>query len=237
MNAFIIKIFKASDNLEECKRFMRGHSDVLKEFGISKLTSADEEWFYHKNTYVITVDSLETGEMVGGIRAQIADRILPLPMEKAISEKDSRVFKLVENLIDGGTGEICGLWNSRKIKGFGLSTILMKSIIVILPQLNLSTFLGLCAPWTFQTLKDCGYTVIKSLGNSGTFYYPKEDLVATAIMIKDTNKLLDASSEFKDWIFDLRESLKQVRIDKPNKIPLELHFDLEIKTKKNVEVF
>lgn len=229
-----IRIFKAIDDLASCERFMEGHTNVLKIYGVTQVTSARKDWFNNPDAYVIVAESIDTDEMVGGIRAHIANDTHPLPLEEAIEEKEPSVKDFVKSLAVDGTGEICGLWNSRTVKGMGISVILMRTVIAILPQLNLKTFLGLCAPHTFDQLQKLGYAPIKSLGNNGTFYYPKEDLVATAIMIQDTEKLPTSDPFDKSIVMDLRQNLVQKKTEKGPLGEINIDYNLKINVKKEL---
>ena len=67
-----------------------------------------------------------------------------------------------------------------------------------------------------------------SVGNNGTFYYPKLDLVATAMILKDVTNLGKANQEERDAIFKLRENLNIVRKEELRKKELEIHYELQI---------
>lgn len=224
-----IRIFKAIDDQEACESFLEGHTNVLKIYGVTQITSARKDWFSNPDAYVIVAESIETGEMVGGIRAHVANNTHPLPLVEAIEKIDPSIINFVEQLAINRTGEICGLWNSRTVKGMGISVMLMRAVIAILPQLNLKTFLGLCAPHTYESLKKLGYVVIPSLGKNGTFYYPKEDLVATAIMIHDTDSLTTSDQFDKAIVMDLRNNLKQYKIELGPLGKINVDYDLVIK--------
>ena len=224
-----IRIFKAIDDQESCESFMEGHTNVLKIYGVTQVTSARKEWFSNPDAFVIVAESVETGEMVGGIRAHVANNTHPLPLVEAIEKIDSSIINFVNQLATDRTGEICGLWNSRTVKGMGISVMLMRAVIAILPQLNLKTFLGLCAPHTYESLQKLGYVVIHSLGNNGTFYYPNEDLVATAIMIHNTDGLPTSDPFDKAIVMDMRNNLKQHKIELGPLGEINVDYDLIIK--------
>ncbi len=224
-----IRIFKAIDDQESCESFMEGHTNVLKIYGVTQVTSARKDWFSNPDAYVIVAESIQTGEMVGGIRAHIANDTHPLPLVEAIEKIEPSIVHFVKQLATVGTGEICGLWNSRTVKGMGISVMLMRAVIAILPQLRLKTFLGLCAPHTYESLKKLGYVVIPSLGNNGTFYYPKEDLVATAIIIHDTENIPTSDPFDKELVMDLRKNLNQNKMELGPLGEINVDYNLTIK--------
>jgi len=235
---FDLKVYRSIDHRAVCEEFLQGHEEVLSLFGIKKLSSANASWFNNPGSYMIIARN-DLGDMVGGIRLHIAeDGAEPLPLIEAIQEMDSKVHSFVAKYAVNGTGEICGLWNSRKVKGLGISFALMKGIIVISAQLGLSTILGLCSPYTLEWLKSVGFTKDESLGKNGTFYYPKEDLVATTIIVKDTSDLLDADHLVRKEIFYIRNQLRQTittEIDTEKKIVI--NYSLSIVEQKDLIEF
>ena len=225
-----IRAFRAMDELESCMKFVEGHMKILKVFDIAMITSANVEWFNDPNTYVIAAESTETGKMLGGARVQIAGGKLPLPIEKAVTEIDDRIHETIKEYSREGTGELCGLWNSREIAGMGIGSVyLTRTAVCIAPQLKLKTLFALCAPYTVEMGEKVGFRVTTFLGNNGTFYYPKEDLVATGMLLPNSYTLETAISEEKDEIFSIRENLKQMKVAEGRRGKFDLYFDLEIK--------
>ena len=208
-----IRAFRAMDELESCEKFVEGHMRILKVFDIAMITSANVEWFTDPNTYVIAAESTETGKMLGGARVQIAGGKLPLPIEKAVKDIDERIHDEVKRLIPEGTGELCGLWNSREIAGMGIGSVhLTRTAVCIAPQLKLKSLFALCAPYTVEMGEKVGFQVTTSLGNNGTFYYPKQDLVATGMLLHDCYKLDTADPVERAEIMSIRDNPQQMRI-------------------------
>lgn len=208
-----LDIFRAIDDLNACKEFMDGHEGVLRSFGITKVTSANTDWFNNPQAYVI-VARAEDGELIGGIRLHIHNKTHPLPLVKAIEHKDPKVNAIVAEYAEGKTGEICGLWNSRKVKGKGVSALLMQAIVIILEEFEMTSLLGLCSPYTKETLQSLGFTLEKRLGDNGEFNYPNEDLVATSIVIPDPLELNFASTVNREMIFSVRNNIRSRIIEK-----------------------
>ena len=204
-----IRAFRATDDHDTCEKFVQGHRKVLEIFGISEITSNNEAWFYDPDVYVIVAESIETGEVYGGARIQMKTSLTsqPLPIEKAIGEMDNRIFGIIQNELMNGNylGEICGLWNSRKVAGMGIgSIVLVRCAVAIATHLNLSKLVGICHVSNVKNNARVGYEIITDLGDEGTFYYPKSDLLAAALIINDLQELPTAQQKHKDLIFDLR---------------------------------
>lgn len=224
-----IKAFRAIDHLDLSERFAAGHAKVLLDYGVTKVTSSSTAWFYNPSVYVLIAENIETGEVVGGVRIHVADGVTPLPFEDAVSLVDMKVFELVKDHIPGRTGELCGLWNSKSTAGWGLgSYILMRAGISMTTQLNLSSLFALCAPHTLKISVEKGFEVETSIGNEGTFIYPKLDLIATSIIIRDTVELPVALPEERESIFNLRDNPKLVREEDSKRGALRITYDLII---------
>jgi hypothetical protein len=222
-----IRSFRAIDDIESCKVFAAGHAKVLFDYGVTKVTSSGASWFYNPSVYVMIAERMDTQETVGGIRIHLADGVTKLPMEDAISLVDTKVFDLIDKYATNGTAELCGLWNSKTTAGLGIgSYFLMRAGISVAPRLNLNSLFALCAPHTLKISVEKGFEVETSIGNEGTFIYPKLDLLATTIIIKDLQSLPHALNTERELILDLREKQKLNRVESGPKGDMEIFYDL-----------
>lgn len=197
-----IRVFRAIDDLESCKRFAEGHANVLRDYGVTKVTSSKNDWFYNPDVYVAIVETIDTGIVVGGERIHIVNGKYPLPIEEAVSVVEKKIYDLVASYANNKvTGEICGLWNARAIAGRGVSILLTKLGVAMAHMLKMDSLFVLCAPYTVAMCQTAGFQIETSIGNKGTFIYPKLDLVATALVVKDIGVLSTASDAFKKEIF------------------------------------
>lgn len=227
-----LRAFKAMDEAETCQKFAEGHMRILKAFGISMITSANLEWAQDPLTYVIVAEDPDTNKVLGGARVQIAGGKLPLPIEKAVKELDPRIHDVVMEYAKEGTGELCGLWNSREIAGLGIGSVyLTRTAVCIAPQLRLKTIFALCAPYTVEMAEKAGFQIATFLGHNGTFYYPKEDLVATGMLLHNSYVLATADEKERTEILSLREHPHQLKLETGRRKEFELQYDLEIKNK------
>ena len=225
-----LRVFRATDEIETCQKFVEGHMKILKVFGITMITSANVEWFEDPDTYVIVAESTVDNRVLGGARVQRAGGKYPLPIEKAVTELDPRIHQVVNDYAVAGTAELCGLWNSREIAGMGIGSVyLTRTAVCIAPQLKLKTMFALCAAYTVEMAQRAGFQVATHLGNNGTFYYPKEDLMATGMLLYDSNELSTADGEERAEILSLRDNPVQTRAEKGRRGNFDLLYDLEIK--------
>lgn len=224
-----LRAFRAIDEPETCHKFMLGHMQVLKNFGIEMITSAKDEWFSNPDVFVFIVESLDRTKVFGGARIHVAGGYQPLPMEDATGSMDPSVYGLIRNLGQRGVAEGCGLWNSREIAGYGIGSIfLSRAGVVIASQLGIGSAFALCAPYTVALAEKIGYRIEKGIGKEGTFYYPRLDLIATAMVYYDLDNLSTADEEDKNSILFLRNTPKTVRIETLRRKEIEIHYEIEI---------
>lgn len=226
----VIKAFRAVNDPDACHRYVEGHMKVLRIFGITMITSANVEWISDPYTYVIMVESEDGEKIYGGARIQLAGGKHPLPLETAVEELEPEVSKVVQEYAARGTGEFCGLWNSREVAGLGIGSMYLgRAALAITEQINVNTLFGLCAPSTVKNSARIGFEIATFMGNNGTFYYPKQDLVATAVVIKDTQVLASADPDEREIIMELRKNPVQFKIDEgPRGKILEIDYKLLI---------
>ncbi len=232
-----VKVFRADLEPEECTKYVEGHRKVLEAYGVTQVTSANLSWMKEPFTYIILVESKRTGEVLGGGRIQIAGGKTSLPIETAIDQMDPNIFKMVKAEAKNGTGEYCGLWNSKKIAGFGIGSIVLVRVgVAVMSQLNLQSMFAFCSPATVPISKRVGYKEILSLGEDGTFYYPKDDLLATALLLENPEKLEFARPKEREIILDLQKNPNQRVMHYGRKGNMEIEFNLKIERHSKLEI-
>lgn len=224
-----LRAFRAVDDPAACELFVEGHAHVLTSIGVTKVTSSKNEWTRNPAAFVLIVESLDRTKVFGGARVHVAGGSEPLPIEQATGSLDRSIFELVWQYARHGTGEICGLWNSREIAGYGIGSIfLTRAAVAISTQIGLQSLFALCAPYTVKMAETVGYEIETSIGNEGTFYYPKLDLLATTMLLKDVSTLARANEDDRAAIFKLRENLNLVRTEVLRKKEIEIHYETRI---------
>ena len=225
-----IRAFRAVDQPELCDRFIEGHSRVLTSVGVEKVTSNSNEWTNNPASFVILCESQDGEKVFGGARVHAHGGTQILPIEEATIEMDSSITQHIEKFASVGTGELCGLWNSMEVAGMGIGAVyLIRCAIAILPQLDMNTCWALCSPFSARIAKNYGFMKYPEVGNDGTFYYPKIDLLATACLVEDSSKLENGDDFEIKRIVDLRENPIQ-KVDEVNRgrtlnVEYNLHLD------------
>ena len=229
-----LRAFRAVDEPGTCELFIEGHTHVLTSIGVTKVTSSKHGWTTNPAAFVMVVESMDGKKVYGGARVHVAGGSEPLPIEQATAGIDPKVYDLVFNYAQQGTGELCGLWNSREIAGYGVGSIfLIRTAVAISYQIGIQSLFALCAPYTIPPGKAVGMELDTSIGNEGTFYYPKLDLVATTMILKDVPALKKAYEEDKAAIMKIRNNLNITRTEILRKKEITIHYEIAIPKLEN----
>ncbi|MDX5320956.1 MAG: hypothetical protein LPK45_07605 [Bacteroidota bacterium] len=203
----LFKAYRAIDDYATCQEYAAGHRRVLEGFKLTNISTNNLDWAENPNVYVVIAQSLETGNLLGGIRIQVADGVHPLPVEDAVSHFDPKVHDMVnEYRINGGTGELCGLWNSREeAPNMGITLNLVLAGMSLCNQLPITSLFTIVAKYTLKIALQVGYRVEKGLGNSGEFVYPNSNYVARVLSM-NPQTLEFTYDIYKDQILNYRNN-------------------------------
>jgi len=222
--------FKPVDDPELSDRYLTGHTRVLEDYGITNITSNNRVWLEMPCIYGVVAQN-EEGELVGGIRVQMADGVHPLPVEKAVGHMDARIHDVVKRYYENGVGELSALWNAKSVAGYGISVLLTRAGISITNQFQCNTLVGICGDYTLEMFKNVGFVVDNSLGSNGEFFYPKQDFIARVLGILNSSNLETAETENRARMLDLRNNPVQRFIETGPKGPVEIEYNLIIPPK------
>ena len=224
-----LRAFRAIDDPKACELFIEGHTNVLASIGVKKVTSSKDEWMYNPAAFVLIVESLDGENVYGGARVHVAGGSQPLPVEEATGKMDNKIFNLVYQYAQNGTGEVCGLWNSREIAGYGVGSIfLTRAAVAISTQIGINSLFALCAPYTVKMAESVGYKLENRVGNNGTFYYPKLDLIATTMILEDIKNLPLADPDERNAINKIRSKSDVTEIEILRKREIEIEYRANI---------
>lgn len=222
-----IRAFRACDDVKTREAYHIGLEQVLSYYGITRVTSQSRDWFENPDTWLITVETLDGSQVLGGSRMQMALPDFPLPIEKAVAFKDASVFGLVDSLRANGVGELCGMWNSRKVAGMGLGSVYLGIASIAIAHKNgMGSVLCLCAPSTKNMAYNLGFILNEDLGNKGEFIYPKENLVATAMIMHDPETVHLAAPFEKQRIHALQKDPNIIAEETTPRGDITIHYEL-----------
>ncbi|MBE7175966.1 MAG: hypothetical protein INR69_06155 [Mucilaginibacter polytrichastri] len=224
-----LRAYRAIDEPETSLKFIKGHEHVLTSIGVQKVTSSKNEWMENPAAFVLVVETMDGQRVLGGARVHVAGGSELLPIEQATGKFDPYIHDLVRGYAQQGTGEICGLWNSREISGYGIGCIfLIRAAVAISEQIGIQSLFALCAPYTIKPVVSCGMQLEDSVGNKGTFYYPKLDLLATSMILKDVPTLHKAEDDDREAIMKIRREADVIRIEELRRRQIEIHYQTTI---------
>lgn len=227
-----IKAFKAIDNLDLCQQYSEKYAEVLRSYGINSKTMIDTSWYDNPNVYAIVAQDKNSGKMIGGARIEVKSPKYLLPVEEAVGEIDPNIYDFMRpDSSSRKVGELCRVWNVREVSGVGLSAIVIVSTvaeagIVIAKRLQLKALSVLAAPWTLSLFKKVGFSVETSLGNNGTFNYPRPGLEATVMFLSDITDIKNAQEIERENIKSLRLNPRQIKAKQGLNGNLNVEFDL-----------
>lgn len=224
-----VRIIKANEDLCATDKYVEGHKKVLETYGVTKVTSADTIWKEDPNVYLILVEAIDDKRILGGARIQLNSLDYDLPLVHAIKDLDIRILDYMRPYQPLEVAELCGLWNSKEVAGYGIGSIYLGRVgVAICSQLKLKRLLALCSPATLRNCYKVGYKIITTLGDNGKFYYPKEGLIATALEISDLEELQSAHPDDREYILNLRKNLSYLSQESGPKGLMDIEFDLKI---------
>ena len=232
MTSIIFRAFCAVDEPASCQKFIDGHRRVLESYGIGMITSNNALWAEHKNTFVILAEAPDDGRALGGVRVQISDDKLPLPIVHAVGQVDSKIHEVITKHTGKIIAEACGLWNAREIAGYGYSFFILRSAIALAYHLQVDSLFALAAPVTVEMCLNAGFIIERYLGKDGFFNYPKLDLVATAMVINDLERLNYASETDREHIFQIMQNPDYIALAHGPKGDVTIDYRLSLNREK-----
>lgn len=230
METLTFKAFRAVDDPSLCAEFLAQHRKVLEDFGITNVTTNNEDWTSDPNTYVIVALS-NTNGMVGGIRVEVDHGTRELPIHSALFPHDHRIAPALAALREAGNGEVCGLWNANKYASMGLPAMLAFAAVSLGNQIGLRSMVCLVAHYTLRHALKSGFTIMEEIGNGGTFTYPIPSIRAIAMVIPDAIALSTAPLEHRRNMMSLRLRPEQERIEVLGTVPTRCVYQLCIDKK------
>jgi hypothetical protein len=203
-----LRAFRAIDEEDTCLRYMEGHARVLTDYGITNISTNNATWKDNPSVYGIIAED-EEGNALGGVRIHLTDGIYPLPVENAISDREPALGSILYSYPLNSAGELCGLWNARKIAGLGTSVLLVRALIAIASQLELTTIFTFCGRHTVYLAKLMGFHLEESIGEKGLVFYPTPQFASYLYYNSDIRELTETEEQNRNHILDLRKQPKQ----------------------------
>jgi len=205
---YLISAFKATDDLELCLAYKKGHLKVLEDYGITNVSSNNEDWFFDDQVYPLVVKDLDSNEVLGGARLHVYNGFNIMPIQEAIGYLDAKIEDILKAELPHKTGEACGLWNAKKAWGLGLGALLTTAIVAYSSRSGLKSVFALSAKYTKDMIMARGFEVVHEVGDNGDFIYPIESHRATVLKYPNLADPSRANDYEKSRILSL--------VDQPN---------------------
>lgn len=178
---------------------------MLSDFGIENITTNNDEWTKCQFVHAIIAISERDNTVVGGIRVHINEGDSILPISQALKQIEPNLDGWLQIGNIGKTAEICGLWNSKKVFGKGLSFFLTRAAVAHARYLKMDRVVGLAAPYTREMSESVGFRIVKELGESGTYHYPNDRHLASIMEISPLENMTTSSEENRKRILSLNK--------------------------------
>lgn len=232
-----LRAYRAIDEEESCLAYAMGHRQVLEGFNLGNITTNNYDWAYNPHVYVVEAVDKESGQLLGGIRVQVADGRKDLPVQEAVHHFDPNINEMVKlYALGGGTSELCGLWNSRtKAPNTGVTMNLAVAGMAICNQLPITSIFTICAQYTLKIATRVGFRIETGLGNNGEFIYPNSNYVAR-VLSTNPQTLETSHPFFQKKILQMRENPKiELMEDIADHKQILYTHDLELKSVGQLE--
>lgn len=224
--SYLFHAYYAISEPERCFEFHTGHSKILEELGITNLTSNKPTWMDDPDVVVISAYDINSMELVGGIRVHKYNTTHNLPIIEAIKYQDPNVEDLFHKYRELGVVESCGLWNSKRVYGKGISPLLARCSVALSAVFDPKYVVCFSAPYTLRMISRLGFTPIMSIGQDGQFPYPTEKFISSALVINDLYTLTNAVESERERIFSLMSNPKQKFLEQPQGKELKITYNL-----------
>ncbi len=225
-----MRAYRAIDNRELCDQYSEGHVQILRDFGITNVTTNNDEWKLDPDVYfLMCFDDLDS-EPVAGVRIQKFNGVDYPPVCEAVGDMDSNVYGELDMAFELGTAEICGLWAGKRVLGRGLGTILTRAGVAFATQVNVKCLFCITAQFNIDMVRAIGFREILTLGNQGLFPYPNEMYQASVLKIPDIDSLEDADPIVKMRLLSLRAMNEQIFTETVHKKEITISYNLLLTT-------
>lgn len=233
---FVFTAFRATDEPQKCLDFHHGHTKILTDLGIENLTSNLPTWFNDSNTLVIIATN-EEEEIVGGIRVQLYTGEFELPIMTAIKDQDPKIIDaIVSRKEKKGIAESCGLWNSKKVFGRGISPLLARASVSLTATFEIDNLCCFSAPYTLKMIKSLGFIEMSEIGTNGQLPYPSEKFTSSVLEIPNIYTLEHADSNQRDRILSLMKQPNQTTLELSQGKEIEIEYNLSVKYEYNEQI-
>ena len=227
--------FRASEDKALAKRCIRAHLKELKSIGVKNIASSNPDWINDPDVIVFCLISLETNAPVAGMKLDIWNKNKSLPIIDSLCNQAFDMKKIVQDHSSENIAEFCGLWVSEEVSIAGISKVITRSAISVLPSLGIGKSIAFSSQYTIKTLCSLGFQNYSEIGDEGKFTYPTKDFESYVALLHDTESLTGSDSNEKKLVRELRNNPMLIRLENEKGKNTLIQYDLRL-VKKETEV-
>jgi hypothetical protein len=232
---FKLLAFRANENKSLAKRCVRAHLKELQNIGVKNIASSDPDWINDPQVIVFCLISLKTNAPVAGMKLDIWNKNKSLPIIDSLCNQAFDMKKIVQDHSSENIAEFCGLWVTEEVSNAGISKIITRSAISVLPSLGIGKSIAFSSQYTIKTLCGLGFQIYSEIGDGGKFTYPTKDFESYVALLHDTESLTECDSHQKKLVRELRNNPMLIRLENEKGKNTLIQYDLRL-VKKEKEV-
>jgi hypothetical protein len=221
-----LRSYRAVEDRAASERFLAAHVAACDRHKLYGLTSVNPEWFHNPQVWFAMIESLDDGELLAGMRIQVADERHPLPTTKAYEGVE--LLDFVRRSQDSGLCELCGAWTSPRGAHTGAFKLVAMATVAMTAPLGGSKILVSCSVHTLPIVTEYGILVETSFADQGRFYYPTPDNLSFLAVNPDAWSMETATPFARDAVHELRARPHQTMVQHTGRYTIEADLDLEI---------
>lgn len=220
--------FRAVDNYNRCIDYIKGHRKVLETHGFTHFLSNEESWMFNPETIVAMVYDPVRGVPLGGARFERRLKDNLLSFERVLMKTEPQLVNHISRRIKGGTGEICGLWNSKEVAGWNTSILLARSVLIAMWDRDINTIFAFNARYTNRIPIRLGFRRLTIIGDNGYVPYPDDRFQAAIWRFEKKNGLKLADPYEREAMKKLIKNPQLTIFEGDLYNNLEVHYDLKV---------
>ena len=235
VSPFKMLAFRATENKALAKRCVKAHLKELKSIGLKNIASSNPNWINDPDVIVFCLISLKTNAPVAGMKLDIWNKNKSLPIIESLSNQSFNIKKIILDHSSENIAEFCGIWVSEEVSNAGISKIITRAAISVLPYLDIGKSIAFSSQYTIKTLCSLGFQIYSEIGDNGKFTYPTKDFESYVALLHDTESLAGSESNQKKLVRELRNNPMLIRLENEKGKNTLIQYDLRL-VKKETKV-
>ena len=193
-----LHVFQSSDDPILSEQFAKGHQDVLRAAGITKLTSFGQDWVGDDSSTMFLLTCQNDEVLLSGMRLQRRTGHGTLPMERAVGKNHPELGHYLDARQDEGCAEFCALWSRRETAVAGIAMLPMACVgLGLMPMLDIRHGFAFMGTNMRPIQRELGFTILDEVGLEGQFDYPRPPIRSEVGHFCHPESLEDAADDVR----------------------------------------